>query len=311
MTEPVFILSAPRVGSTLLQRILATHTQISTSPEPYLLLPIMYAFKEKGIFGHYYQRYVAKGLSEFCDCLPDKKQTYYDALSVFTESLYEKAAKGNRYFLDKTPANALIAPEIFKIFPERKFIVLVRNPVAAISSAIELWGQGKWRLFIPHDHMVLGLKILLDAAVRHRDRICLVNFEKLVANPEQEIRRISNFLELDFEPDMVSGFTKVSFKGKMGDPTADKYSKISTAPQEKWKKVMNTPLRKAWIKRYLDYLGSENLKEVGYDVKDIMDEVRALPNDFKKFAQDLFEMPRDMLKIRFKKFILQRTSKYL
>ena len=310
MTEPIFLLSAQRTGSTLLQRILATHSQINTSPEPWLLLPMIYALKKEGVFAHYHHPYLARGVAEFCECLPEQKKTYFDAIRIFAESLYEKAAKGNRYFLDKTPAYDLVAREIVEIFPEAKIIVLLRNPVASLASSLKLWGQGKWRLFPSYDNLVTGLKNLLEVAIKYRDRICVVNFEDLTKKPEREVRRISDFLHLEFESEMVSGFKSVSFKGKMGDPTADRYSTISTAPQEKWKTTMNTPFRKAWVKRYLNYLGKENLAEFGYNTTEIIDELSALPNDVKKSINDIFEMPRDWIKIRLKKIIFKRTARY-
>ena len=39
--RPIFIFSAPRSGSTLLQRVLAAHTQVATASEPWILLPLL------------------------------------------------------------------------------------------------------------------------------------------------------------------------------------------------------------------------------------------------------------------------------
>jgi hypothetical protein len=40
---PLFLLSLPRSGSTLAQRILAAHAGIATTSEPWILLPYLYA----------------------------------------------------------------------------------------------------------------------------------------------------------------------------------------------------------------------------------------------------------------------------
>lgn len=308
---PLFILSTPRAGSTLLQRILASHSEISTSPEPYLLLPLVYALKSKGLFAHYHQGYQAKGLNDFCEYLPEKQAGYDKAVKRFAENLYKKAANNHSYFLDKTPSYDLIADDIFRIFPDAKFIVLVRNPIASIGSAVKLWGSGHWRLYPVSDTMVLGLKNILTVAQKYKDRICLVNFETLTMDPENEVQRITTYLDLAFEPEMVSGFTQVSFKGKMGDPTADTYSKVSSKPLKKWKDQMNSPLRKIWMKRYFAYLGAENLAAVGYDAGTLLKEMKQIPNSYLRLADDLYEMARDKLKIEFKNFIFRRTAKFL
>ncbi len=310
-TAPLFILSTPRSGSTLLQRILASHSRINTSPEPYLLLPFVYALKKEGVFAHYHQGYQAKGLTEFCEFLPEKKETYYKAVRQLSENLYAKAANHNQYFLDKTPFYDLIVDDVIKIFPQAKFIVLVRNPIAAIASAVQLWGLGHWRLFPVYDTMVAGQKKILAAAQQYKDRICLVKFENMTANPTDEIQRITDYLNLEFEQAMVSGFTQVSFKGKMGDPTAEQYSSVSKKPLEKWKETINTPLRKAWIKRYLKYLGPENLSAVGYDMATLCKELDTIPNNYLGLLDDIYEMTRDTLKVKFKQMVFRRAARLL
>jgi len=45
----IFILSLPRSGSTLLQRILGGHSQVHTVAEPWLMLNPLYALRETGI----------------------------------------------------------------------------------------------------------------------------------------------------------------------------------------------------------------------------------------------------------------------
>ena len=156
--------------------------------------------------------------------------------------------------------------------------------------------------------MVRGLTTILEVADQYRDRICLVNFEKITHDPEYEVKRITNYLGLDYEPEMISSFTKIDFTGKMGDPNASNYSKVSKEPIEKWKKIMNTSLRKIWIKNYLQYLGKDRLETVGYDTDKILSELYELPNDDMKFIQDMFEMSRDTLKIKLKQLVFKRTA---
>ena len=50
MTEvaPVFLLSLPRSGSTLLQRLLAVSPEVATAPEPWFLLPLVQSTRATG-----------------------------------------------------------------------------------------------------------------------------------------------------------------------------------------------------------------------------------------------------------------------
>ena len=51
--KPIFIVSFPRSGSTLLQRILSTSSDIATAPEPWVALPIAYMMKSVGESSEY------------------------------------------------------------------------------------------------------------------------------------------------------------------------------------------------------------------------------------------------------------------
>ena len=46
--RPVFILSLPRAGSTLLQRMLNVHPEIASTVEPWILLPFLSSLREGG-----------------------------------------------------------------------------------------------------------------------------------------------------------------------------------------------------------------------------------------------------------------------
>ena len=49
----IFIISQPRAGSTLLQRILGGHPEIHTAAEPWIMLHPLYALKSKGCSAEY------------------------------------------------------------------------------------------------------------------------------------------------------------------------------------------------------------------------------------------------------------------
>ena len=312
-TKPIFLLSTPRAGSTLLQRILASHSKISTTPEPYLLLPLVYSLKVNGIVAHYHQPYVAKGISDFCESLPQTIQTYHAHIREFVLSLYSQAACGAPFFLDKTPFYDLISNDILDLFPDAKVIVLWRNPLAAIASAVELWGgEQKWQLFLVSETMTQGLVNLVDTTLKYSSRICILQFESLISNPESEIKRITDYLGLNYEPNMIASFTKINLEGKMGDPIGTKkYNTISREPMEKWKKTMAGPLRKAWARRYLKWLGRKRIEQMGYDIETLLCDLDAIPTKYTNLPSDCYEMLRDTLKIKAKQVFLNRINRWL
>ena len=73
---PLFLLSLPRSGSTLAQRILAAHEPIATASEPWILLPYLYTLRERGIYAEYSHRVLVQAVNDFCAVLPGGRNDY-------------------------------------------------------------------------------------------------------------------------------------------------------------------------------------------------------------------------------------------
>ena len=117
---PIFLLSLPRSGSTLVQRVLAAHPQVATAAEPWVLLPHLYATRERGIAAEYTQPIAARAIAEFLRSLPNGERDYREALHDFVIDLYTRASsEGATYFLDKTPRYHYIVDDLLETFPMR------------------------------------------------------------------------------------------------------------------------------------------------------------------------------------------------
>ena len=128
----VFVISPPRAGSTLLQRMMGAHSEIFTHPEPHLITPIahlgVYNNVDKAPYDHIN---AAEATKAFIEGLPRGEQDYLDALRAYTDTLYGRmlSTSGRTYFLDKTPANYVpLTPLSFldrtaAVFPSRLAVV--------------------------------------------------------------------------------------------------------------------------------------------------------------------------------------------
>ena len=218
--RPLFLLSLPRSGSTLLQRILGSHDAVATSPEPWLLLPQVYALRESGAFAEYGQVPASRAIREFAGRLPGGDDAYLDALRAFAMDLYGTAAHaGALYFLDKTPRYHFIADDLFRIFPEGRFVFLWRNPLSVVSSIVDTWSGGRWKLERWHADLFEGPPNLVRALGAHRDRCFALRFEDLVASPGRVLPGLFAYLDLTFDPAVLEGFSSVRWQARMGDPT--------------------------------------------------------------------------------------------
>lgn len=279
MIKPIFLFSLPRSGSTLLQRILCSRPEISSAAEPWILLPMLYALRPEGVFAEYSHRWTHFALQDFFKELPNGKLDYLEAINLAVTSLYQKASDSSaQYFLDKTPRYDVIADEVIRTFPEGKYIFLWRNPLSVLASISETWGYGRWTMFKSKIDLYDGLARMIDAYEAHDAVALALQYEKLVSNPEVELRRICEYLELKFDSSMLDRFSKVEFKGSLGDPTGRfTYVTVDSSSKEKWNQAINNPLRKYWSKRYLKWIGKRRLALMGYDLDELMRSIDQVP----------------------------------
>lgn len=293
MVKPLFIFSLPRSGSTLLQRVLAADSRIASVAEPWVLLPFVYTLRERGIRAEYSHQLAHAALNDFIGELPNGRQDYVATIGVVMNDLYQKATKNVNasYFLDKTPRYALIADDIVEMFPDGKFIVLWRNPLAVIASMMETGGGGKWIVSQYKVDLFDGLTSLINSSQTHAAKILTVRYEDFVQSPEKELARIAEYLELKLNAELLKKFHQVQFSGAMGDQTGVKnYKEVDIAPLEKWKATINNPLRRMWCRRYLRWLGEERLKIMGYDLHELCRDLDSVAMSSRHLLMDCLNM---------------------
>lgn len=305
--KPVFVLSLPRSGSTLLQRIIGAHAEVATTSEPWILLPLCYMREEEGLYAEYNQRGYIRATHDFQQQLPQGESDFEDALRSFVLELYRKAATEQQpYFLDKTPRYHLIAEEIMRLFPQGKFVFLWRNPVSVVASLLTMDEEERWNL--PHYKIDLykGLDRLVHAFSQSDVPVHSIHYEDLITDTEQTVQGVFSYLDLDYEANIIATFDEVQLEGQLGDPTGTKeYSAISSAPLHKWKNVLNTPIRKRWIKRYLQWIGSDRLQKMGYDAKELLEKVEQMPVSLNHTVTDLAGLLRGQLRPWLESYLLK------
>ncbi|MBW1731455.1 MAG: glycosyltransferase [Deltaproteobacteria bacterium] len=276
----LFLVSQPRAGSTLLQRVLGSHSQIHTLAEPWVMLHPIYAAKTRGIETEYGAIYARHALEDFISELPAGYEDYYDGLREMARIWYGRHLdkSGKCYFLDKTPRYYFIIPELIQLFPNAKIIVLLRNPLSVLMSILDTWVQDDWRRLALHRHDLLTAPFKLVQTIRElRNRVLVLHYEQFVTQPEQSIRRLCDQLKLPYEHVMRYYGIFRPPKGRMGDNIGiEKYMEPSTDSLEKWKKSIRTPEKKMLAQLYLTLIGENIVTSMGYDFKALSEEVFAI-----------------------------------
>ena len=285
--RPLFVLSLPRSGSTLLQRMLSTSPAIATASEPWLLLPQVYALRQDGARAAYGHRTAARALNDFADSLPGGRDTYLEEVRRMALAVYARAAGDAEWFVDKTPRYHLIVDELMAMFPEARFVFLWRNPLAVAGSIIESFGGGRWNLDRYDGDLRDGLVRLVAAHDLHDPRATAVRYEDLVSEPEETVRRLLEFVGASAPADPAA-FTSVGLTGRMGDRTGrHEYSEVVTTSIERWRVTMRNPVRRRWCDRYLDSIGADRLARMGYDQHRIRRDLHELPHSASHVVSDV------------------------
>ena len=139
LRAPIFIVAAPRSGSTLLFETLAAHGSLATlGGEAHWLVEALPELRPGGPWTDS-NRLTGAALTPG---VGDR------ILASIRERLQDTTGQpaGDRplRFLEKTPKNALRIPFFQRLFPDARFIFLWRDPRENISSIIEAWRSGGW-----------------------------------------------------------------------------------------------------------------------------------------------------------------------
>ncbi len=266
----LFVISPPRAGSTLLQQMLGSHSQIYTHPEPHLITPLAYlGYHDTVDRAPYDHINGAEAIRAFVGRLPRGEQDYLDALRAYTDTLYGRMLEpsGRRYFLDKTPAYATALPFLSALYPNAKYIVLTRHPLAVMSSYANSFFLGDWGAandFNP----VLARYVPAMARLLREQKVPLlqVGYEQLVRDPEPELARIFAFLELANEPQAVNYGKHFEAKAGMGDPIGvKKHDRPSTESVDKWiAELLASPKKRKLARELIEQLDEADLETWGY-----------------------------------------------
>lgn len=192
--DPIFIVGLPRAGSTLLEQIFASHSQVEGTAE----LPDIIALSRK--LGGRSRKNPASRYPEILAELSQEKVTKLGESYLATTQVQRR---GKPFFIDKMPNNFQHIGLIHLILPNAKIIDARRHPMAGCFSCYkQLFARGQ---SFTYDLTKLGryyrdYVTLMD----HWDavlpgRVLRVQYEDLVSDTEAQIRRLLDYCGLEFE----------------------------------------------------------------------------------------------------------------
>lgn len=217
---PFFIVGSGRSGNTLLRRILQASVEVHIPPEtfvlgtaikqyacerympwPYLVRLVLGTFEfhaEFDKFGISLQT-LARALID----LPERDRSLARILDAFYRYHGTATQQGFVRWGDKTPLNAFCTDWILAVFPDARFIHMVRDGADAVRSYVAAGLQPdvdsaarRWRR---------SVRAVETFARRHPDRCHVVRYESLVTQPVETVRGVCDFLGFAFDALMLDG----------------------------------------------------------------------------------------------------------
>ena len=190
---PIFVVGMPRTGTTLVERLLASHSQVTTIDE-FKDFPLML-----GELATKLPAEVAAGLSDVEASLA----VDFKVLGERYMAAARELAGDSPYFVDKLPYNFLYLGYICAALPNAKIIHLDRNPLDTCYAIYKT-------LFFGAYSFSYDLSELADYLISYRrqmnhwnqvlpGKILEVSYEQLVQDPEAQSRRIVDWCGLPWE----------------------------------------------------------------------------------------------------------------
>ena len=222
---PIFILGMPRSGTTLIEQIISSHSEVSGAGE-------LNYIKQFGI------RLATEDAIITTLAMAKFRGKYLSELS--------KLSNGKQFVTDKMPHNFCFIPLICAAFPEAKIIHVQRNAAATCWSNFKQYfdmrGLGycyDLEDIVSYYNLYKDLMQLWQ--VEYGDRIYNLNYENLTTDQENETRKLVKYLELNWEKGCLS-------------PHKNKRS-VGTASQQQVRKKVYPGSSEVWFK-YKPFLGN-------------------------------------------------------
>lgn len=216
---PVFIVGAPRSGTTFLRNLVSRHPSIAICGETRFFGEI---YQQRGAFGDLADTENRRRLVDQCLAMARIRRLGLDLAGLREELLqhatsyrefftsiirYYAQSKGKERYGEKTPHHSFFTETLAEWYPNAAILHLVRDPRDVVASL-------RSRPWAPRSIVNNALMCaLFNRAARrssHRPGYLLIHYESLVTHPEEEVARICAHLDAPCDPRLLLSAEQVA-----------------------------------------------------------------------------------------------------
>ncbi len=196
--RPLFIVGLPRSGTTLLERILGNHSDVTSAGE-LTDFPNELSWQANLFAGEP----PASQLIEAC-----ARIDFNELGRGYRTRTAWRWQEGTRYLIDKLPNNIFNAGFIYKALPEAKIVCVRRNPMdSCFSTFRHLFSGNAYGFSYDQQEMAVQYKRFVRLTAYWEsvmpDGLMVLDYEDLVASPEASVRKVLDFCGLEYESSML------------------------------------------------------------------------------------------------------------
>jgi hypothetical protein len=244
---PIFLIGCQRSGTSLLRRIVDSHSRIACPPESKFVLPLVQVFRDTQAM---------RGLHSLGYDRPE----FTRSLARFIGAFFEEYARaqGKSRWADKTPNYVNCLPELWDLFgPEARFVLILRH---GMDTAYSLADPGRrYRALTPFlegaggDVPLAAGRFWRDQSekieafrVAHPEACIPIRYEDLTRDPEGVLRPMFEFLGEAWEPTVLE-FNRHPHHAGIEDPETRRRHKImpNSGKHVEWPEDVQRRVREA------------------------------------------------------------------
>lgn len=210
---PAFLIGFPRSGTTLLHQILDGHPGLEVlEEEPFITVG-------RGA--------IAQGRGSLKAAFSGMSGAEWDTLKNELLTVYgELRTKGeNTKIIDKLPLHIIDVPLILKMFPKAKFIVALRHPFdCTLSCFMQNFSLNNAMLnFTNLEDTTLLYEEIFSLWLKYKEELkpdfMYVRYEDVIDDLEKEARRMTRFLGLEWDPEVLNYREAALLKKRINTPS--------------------------------------------------------------------------------------------
>ena len=256
---PIFIVGCPRSGTTLLQQMLDAHPDIAIAPETFFIRNFWLQRKHYGDLNqdsNYRQlikdivdlpefQEMKLNSGEFSEIAWNSTRDYPSIFKLLLRQFAQQ--KKVKIVGEKTPNHLLYMETLEQFFPSARFIHIVRDPRAVVKSWQKVpWTNGSlagdakvWRRYMATARL---------CANSVKSSLFTLYYEKLVTAPEENLKNLCRFLNIEFDSAMICYHHQDSLTVNIA--------------REPWKADAKKPLTQALLNTWQTELSTQMISDI-------------------------------------------------